>query len=826
MIRRLFFDAKSLVKRRWFFVLLLCGMTVGAFALITYYVASTEDLKNLDAVFMTNYVIEFRTDPDIYSGDKLLALIEDDKLPEVYYADVVSYSNPDYDVFAIYYNENYDASYSGRFIGPDDMGKRNAVVTYGLQDDEIKINGNKFNVVGVVANAGYAPDIYDYRRIPNGEEYVAGVEYMRDADIADRPENGVFIPLDMIDEINALPNYYHITFKESLTDAQRSRCEEILSEAFGEGYIEFTDMTPYSEIHSFVKYVRLLIYAVAICLGLVNIIALFNYFLESNSKNYAVYKMLGASDRDIFFIISGELLLLSIVSFAVGGILSYLFVKYSGFINNHLSISVYEILILFTVYFLIAFLLGTKKIRKTSKSSAVSLNKKNTASQRGDKNVSVSNKHIYLMSFKYCKSTISGTLSLAFLSFVCAFTFVFAMSYVAESNVFGRYVSDIYDYKIGIFCGNERYSNGYLEARANNDIEFINSCKDKLLSLQGVEKVGEYTELPFFAKIGDDTIQCEFGDRTFWENSQYPLYEGSWQPLIDYNGQRTIPIVVDYTMGKRYPVGSDITIDVCIEYIEEIEGYFEDGLPYGHAYETYEPFSFTVVGILKDDVYVMAPNPDYQMGAPITHYLCSPSDIYEDGFYGMIFLPYYSIDGISPVFTDEFSRIWYVFADDNADKYVENWNIEIEDIGKIDTFGIAVRYYNENYRSGGGNTYFMHSVISALILIFGVGGYCVIIFFSMRRQFGIYYMSGMPWSYASALMVAGNAVDIMLPGLLGAVCGVFTTNLLRSFSSESNIISLLSGIALVSAIFIITSSAFVLYMQNKTPTNLINKEAQ
>ena len=82
----------------------------------------------------------------------------------------------------------------------------------------------------------------------------------------------------------------------------------------------------------------------------------------------------------------------------------------------------------------------------------------------------------------------------------------------------------------------------------------------------------------------------------------------------------------------------------------------------------------------------------------------------------------------------------------------------------------------------------------------------------------------MPWRYAVNLLVTGNALDIICPGVLGIVCGIFLTSAFRTFSKESSLIAVLSGIALIAAIFFITSLFVVLYTRNKSPNKLLIKE--
>ncbi len=826
MISCIWFELKALIKKPKLFLLLLSGMVIGSFALVTYYVAGTQDLQQLDTVFEQKKVVEFRAFSDSLDGEKLLALIENEELPSVKYAAVSVYNNSDYDIFAVYYSDEFDSNFSGRYIHASDMGLANCVVTYGLKDKRININGTEFDIVGVMAENGFAPDSYDFRRIPNGEEYVAGVELARDPMLSSRPEDAVIIPLDMLDDVNIYPDYYHILFRKNITESDLEQIKSVLTETFGKEYIEFTDMTAYSEIHSSVKYIRLLIYSLAVFIGIINVVAVFGYFLRSNKKSYALYKMLGANNTDITVIIIGELFIICFISFVLGSILSYLFTEYSGLVSEHLPVRPVEILLLFAVFFVIVLLLGIKQIRSIVRGNTAALLSDNKQEKDRDGSIDTANRHLYLFSFNYGKSTLGGTFSLIFLSFACAFTLAFAMNYVIEGKMYGRYVSNVFDNSIGVLCLKEsEFEDRLIEAEADNDKSILVELRDRIINLTGVKGIGESTFLPFFVKDDSDNFYpMHLGSDVFWDNSQYPLQKGSWEKIITYSGQDTVPIVVDYRMGKQYPVGSRLTLQVATEYRDVIEGYDDDGHPYGHAYETYAPFEFEVVGVLKEDVFEIEPNSEYQLEARIDHYLGRTGDVYDSSYFGSIYAPYFTVNGESPVFTGEFDRKWYVFSDGDTDKYSEEWNEELSDIGKIDTFKTAVKYYEENYRQGGGNTYFMHAFISALLLIFGIGGYTIISFFALQRSYGIYFLCGMPWSYGIKLLMAANCANVLVPSIIGAFSGSIFSDSLRNFSISSKLISIGYTLLIMLIIYIFVSVILINYLNKKTPKSLISEE--
>ena len=832
MLYSIYYELKSFVKKKYIFLLLLIGMIVGAFSLIVYYVAGTEDLQQFDTMFLQDRTIEFKSNSSPMDGDILLNLINCNEIPTVDYASAISYDNSSYDIIGIYYKKENKAPEYGRYVNSNDMGQRVATVTNANEDiyvgDIYRVNGVGFEVVGTIKEYQYYASNYDLRRIPEGEEYVAGVDLARDESVLDRPSSAIFIPIDMLDDSNVIPSYFHITFNESLSDEQRAQVEQTLKIAFDNNIIEFTDMTPYSEIHISVRFTRLVIYSIAVGMGLINICAVFNYYLKTNRKNYVIYKMLGANNSYVSVMLIGTLFVICLVAFAIGMLFAWFFIQYSGLIDQHLPITILNLLLLFAIFFGIALLLSIKQIRETIQSSHEKRNLGKDIVRNLDGESSVSNKFLYLLSFRYNKSVLLQNISIIILSFICAFTFSFAFTYVVESKTYNRYVDSVYENDIGIFCAKESdFTNAiglYLSDPTEENATLVLNYKEMLESMNGVHALGEMTFLPIFhvKDLDSNSYEIQIGSKDFWENSQYLLHEGSWQPVIEYAGEEVVPVIVNYDFGKEHPIDSKFELEIAVKEEYQIDSYDDDGIPHGYVFTEYSTQTFQVVGILREDAYYITGNADYQEFATIDHYLSHvENSVNNMSAKGYIFAPFFEVDGTSPVYTGIGNRIWYVFADGEIDNFLSQWNVEIEKIGEIDSFNDAIKNYEEVYKSGGGDAYFLHSFITSLMLLFGVGGYSLIMFLLQRKTYGIYYICGMQWTESVWLLLFGNAIEMLLPAIIGSVVGVVTSDTMRTFSMYTRVMSVIAGVTLVTVVYLVVGVIIAVYMRNKQPNRLI-----
>ena len=76
-------------------------------------------------------------------------------------------------------------------------------------------------------------------------------------------------------------------------------------------------------------------------------------------------------------------------------------------------------------------------------------------------------------------------------------------------------------------------------------------------------------------------------------------------------------------------------------------------------------------------------------------------------------------------------------------------------------------------------------------------------------------------------MLASNAVNTLVPAAIGAVAGIAIATAMRgSFAPLSVILSMISGIGAVAAIYAVISVFTALYIKKQQPKNLLTEESK
>ncbi len=283
------------------------------------------------------------------------------ELPEIRYAAVLSYKNPDYDIIGIYWDvEGVEAMESGAFIDRTMMGQMVAVAQPDLIDgqtlavgDSVRVAGRAFEVVGLMpAEAGYAPYAYDMRRLPQGSEHVAGTELEEiDAQQRQRPLRALIIPMDVFAELGLEPDYCHISFMEDISGVREQVEASLLEQA---GISKFTDMTQFMEVSRVNQISRALLYAAAVLAGLINIVSLYAFVLRENRRQYLTYKMLGATGGKIAAILLAELAVYTLAAFAISCAGALPFIDHSGLILRYMPFRAVDFILLFAALYCFA----------------------------------------------------------------------------------------------------------------------------------------------------------------------------------------------------------------------------------------------------------------------------------------------------------------------------------------------------------------------------------------------------------------------------------------------------------------------------------------
>ena len=212
------------------------------------------------------------------------------------------------------------------------------------------------------------------------------------------------------------------------------------------------------------------------------------------------------------------------------------------------------------------------------------------------------------------------------------------------------------------------------------------------------------------------------------------------------------------------------------------------------------------------------------MYAPITNFLSPVSDAALLNYDAMMITPEVLHNGKLPY---DYLPLHYLFAEKGNEEILDKWQTEASQYAEIDSFHNFLKNYREQFNNGGGDTYIMHSIIAALLLLLGVGGFSIIQFSMNKKMYGIYYICGMTWSKAIKLTLVTNAIDTILPSVVGAVISIIIAQNIRgNFASTSILLSMLCGIGAVIAIYLITSVILAIALKNKKPKNLLTEEAK
>ena len=850
MLRIIWKDVKNMVRRPLVFLLLFVGLVVGSFSLVVYYVSSSQELKASRMTAGVDNVVEAPAGSgDIFEMERLLDWFREGTLPEIRYASAISYEYEDYDVVGIYCNteEGAGAADEGRFLNASMMGLNKAVVSADIFEDreaelgeQIKIKGQPYEIVGLVAaHGGYMPELYDARRLKMGTEDVAGVELDRtwQAELQDRPDKAVIIPLDTFDQLGLTSSYYHITFKEELTAAQRRELENLMVEKVGVSAC--TDMTQFIQINRINHLSKVLIYFAAIAAGIINIVSLFAFFLKENRKQYVAYRVMGATGGQIGAIIVTELALYTFMAFCIGCAGAVPFIEYSGFVGVHMPYGFFDFLFLYLALLGVEVLICMGQIRILTGQTMTRLRggaeeRERPARKAGDERVGRM-KFVYLLTFRYNRKNIVRTVSIAFLTLVTAFSLAYAMTYVFVSGRYTRYGAKAFpdDVLELMYYNNEFYAaqtdwvrqtgKSYLAAPGLRELE------ETFQALDGVKGIGRATTFNTFF-YGERLFFANQVNGVFAENAPVLLKKGSWEPLAEYdpsdeNG--VIPVIIPPYLEKEFPLHTRFSMEYRFVVGQEDGG---DGSGTYTTITDNHMREFEVVGVIDDASFSITTSD--QIDDQVLFVTDHLEELYDDTLLekeGKWPTPMYMPEVLHNGEHDAVNMwlpSYYLFPETDGKANMGAWNEAVREYGEWESFNECIAVYVENFQAAGGNIYFMHAAVASALLILGVGGYSIMLFAANKRMYGIYYVCGMPWSKAAGLTVAGNALDMLLPAAVGAVAGVYAAKGIRVFDNATITLSILTGLGAVAALYALTSAIIALSMRKARPKRLMTEDGQ
>ncbi len=844
MFRIIWKDVRNMLRRPLVFLLLFVGLVVGGFSLLVYYVSSSQELKASRMAAGVDNVVEAPAKTGIFETIWLLDLLQEGTLPEIQYASAISYEYEDYDVVGFYCNteEQVRAADEGKFLDASMMGLNKAVASADIFGDReaelgerIKIKGQPYEIVGLVsAYGGYMPELYDARRLKMGTEDVAGVELDRtwQAELKDRPDRVVIIPLDTFDQRGLTSSYYHITFKEELTAAQRRELETRMVGSVGVSGC--TDMTQFIQINRINHLSKVLVYFAAIAAGIINIVSLFAFFLKENRRQYVAYRVMGATGGQIAAIVITELALYTLAAFSIGCAGAVPFIEYSGFVGVHMPYGFFDFLFLYLALLGVEVLICLGQIRILTGQTMTRLRGGAEERDRPERKTGEDRvggmKFAYLLTFRYNRKNIVRTVSIAFLTLVTAFSLAYAMTYVFVSGRYTRYGAKAFpdDVLELMYHNNEFYfqqtdwvqqsGKSYLSAPGLRELE------ERMQALEGVKGLGRATTFHTFF-YGERMYFANEVNRAFAENAPVLLKKGSWEALAQYDAadeSAVVPVIVPPYLEKEFPLGTRFSMEYRFVVGQEES---DDGTGTYTILSDNHMREFEVAGVIDEASFSITTSD--QMWDEVLFVTDHLEDLYDDTLVekeGKWPTPLYMPEVLHNGEHDA-RNMWlpsyYLFPEREGKANMDAWNEAVTEYGKWESFDDCIAEYVENFQAAGGNIYFMHAAVASALLILGVGGYSIMLFAANRRMYGIYYVCGMPWSKAAGLTVAGNALDMLLPAAVGAVAGVYAARGIRVFDNATIALSVLTGVGAVLALYALTSAIIALSMRKARPKQLM-----
>ncbi|NLN86268.1 MAG: hypothetical protein GX133_01470 [Syntrophomonadaceae bacterium] len=290
------------------FLIMVLGLVVSFIALIFLHIDSLESYVNRDKYALKEYKVFFNT-ADIRSVTVFLnAILNDSNLPQIERLFVNTYiQDGDYILSGFYGSKlGYDIEVGNGF--QDNNTIKNPVLVSNVflnPNDLINITNASFRIMG-----------QEYKVIGAGEFGVNDkVKNAPEATNFGYPTRQVIIPYSEFQEIAPDCSMVNIRFEHPLSSEE----ERYLKSEFNCRFSNEVLTIPVSGVkkHSTDIYITLFIIALGMGLSLVNIIALFRYWIERNWKKYYTYKLCGASGIWIYGLITCELIIVSIASFFV-----------------------------------------------------------------------------------------------------------------------------------------------------------------------------------------------------------------------------------------------------------------------------------------------------------------------------------------------------------------------------------------------------------------------------------------------------------------------------------------------------------------------------
>lgn len=361
-----FKDLKNFIfQKKYIFSILLMGLIVASYALSFFTAQSLHIIEIIDNYFgySTKYYIGGNKNAISYDKFSLLYnWLEENELNNskinIYSEMILMNKTEEYNDICLVVGTNSTKSkridFVGEVISQDDLSEKRdyALIEYysNIVPEDVFLIGSKINLKDKSYTVKAIDKIDVNKKIYfdcNTKEYYVNDYESRLSSIA--------IPYTTFIEHEYGIFAIEIIFEQPLNEEQQKDFNNFIEKEFNTNTI----VKPVKENSNNISSIKneLMKYAIIILLALINIMALFSYWIDKNWRNYMIYKLCGANNQSIYMIISLEAIIISVISCIFGIILYYLTVPLLQKIYISYVLSLKEIIYIQSIVVLLVFIL-------------------------------------------------------------------------------------------------------------------------------------------------------------------------------------------------------------------------------------------------------------------------------------------------------------------------------------------------------------------------------------------------------------------------------------------------------------------------------------
>ena len=694
--------------------------------------------------------------------------------------------------------------------------------------DEITVKGKNFEVCGVYTPEFYEAQLYSSHRIPISSialsDMDAALEQYSNTEnryeYSDRAALGLFMTLEDYSSLGLHNDILRVRFNNALSESQKISfgeylCDYFKSHGMGEISPENNSVQLSAKIYSKEFFSRFLICIFIVLLSLVNTLTLFYYVIQKNQKDSFTYKSLGATDAKIILISCIEYGIYTVIAYSLGFFVSKIIVNISniGVNASYIGIRQYSVLLAFILVFSLIFVAIFQKraLRKLNNLNDESLFPLHNLAKR------LSLKNTYLVLKNYSSSFLREIIIIV--QVVCvAFCFTFSATYIFQRGAYEREAKRYMGKdSVAVYIANNQLLELHIKSRRENTSSpSVEQLYADIAANDNITGFGQSRYIRFSFPV----LLNESGEPlTSWFNGGYMLNEtmidtfsprlksgkwlNEWAQGINYDELGYIPIVITHNISEEYGLSVNDTLD------NQIVGLF-DTMPENAN------FTYKVVGILSKNSRVFT-NTTYPVSMDtILEPVMKKDSVLEEAF--VVYSPEIYTNG--NLIESNYGG-WPIITYKNASA-LNKVNEEIEGRGTFYDLSAVVGGMDYLIEEGT-SEYTYHIWITSGLLIMGIAGYNLLTLERNRKMFSVYFSCGMPWRKAASIALTANGIIFFIGGIVGSICGVYSTMLTRTIMSDTILYSSLVSIGFVALLFFVSSLLMILKMSKLTPISLIKK---